>query len=232
MTRAQIRHAARVLAKATDWDDPDSEDMFLRVATRRTSADLEDEYLQWTANVVEGQATYCLPGAYYLESAECRYTADADDYPTPLAIVTPREMSSVPFWRTDGGTTLGEDPAANTSPQVLVVESLSSFTLYPTPALSVTNGLTLRGFGWITDAMWATDASTCPLTEVAQDALIYRFASMIAKHRGDRPLAADLEQEYRRERNGIEIKRTTMSEAVRMRYTGMGGTAYPPEYPF
>jgi hypothetical protein len=219
MTRTQIRHQGRLHALASDWDDPFTEDFLLRDATRTLGDALENDYFVWSADITAGQSLYCLPSVYYIESADAKLSTDPETYPVPLEILIPSDLAGRPGWRVDGGTPLGSaPPSANFGALAMVVESLSSFSLYPTPAVSVKKGLTLRGFGWIEDALWPEDAHECPLLKPAQDALCWLLGSLIAAHRGDYQRAQYLEGVYRTRRNRIEIKRVTMTEALRQRY--------------
>jgi hypothetical protein len=214
-----IRHHARLLALSNDWADVDTEDFLLRDGSRSHAARLESEYFVWSMDLVAGRATYCLPSTYYIESADAKFTTDPARYPVPLALLVPSDMAAYPQWRTDGGVALGTvAPTTEFGPVAMVIESMSSFTLYPTPTVSITKGLTIRGFGWLEDALWPNDDDECPLIPASHDALTWKVAALIAAHRENFARAQYLEGQYNDRSNTIEIKRVTMTEALRQRY--------------
>jgi hypothetical protein len=103
-----------------------------------------------------------------------------------------------------------------------VIESMSSFSLHPTPSVSVEAGLTLRGYGYLSDSMWPTMSHECPLTKRAHDALCWMQGASIARQKGDFERMQYCERIANTRRGALEISRNTHFEAARQRYAQIG----------
>ena len=118
-------------------------------------------YLPFQAAVVNGQTSYCPPGALYKVMAATITDQNGNVQP-PLQIIADYNMDKVySGWRqmNQFGT-----------PSYMVMYGASSFSLYPVPNYSVANGLTI--YGWAVPgsagtggaSYWPNPTSTCPIS--------------------------------------------------------------------
>jgi len=149
------------------------------------------------ANQIARQ-TDCLVGRRYLD-----LTADVNDYCAPdiyrIKVVkildTLNEYQKVRlFDYSDQYIDYWRNLPSDTRPEIVVFRGMNNISVYPAVLATVTNGLLIEGFAqpgdnWAYDstgtALPNTDATECPLPDVAHDCLVYAVLQARAMQMGE-----------------------------------------------
>jgi hypothetical protein len=137
------------------------------------------------ANQIARQ-TDCLVGRRYLD-----LTVDVNDYCAPdiyrikviKVLDTTNEYQSVRLFDfSNQYIDVWRNEPSGTRPEVVVLRGMNNLSVYPATNATVANGLLIEGYAqpgdnWAYDsaggALANTDATECPLPEVAHDCLVY-----------------------------------------------------------
>lgn len=209
MTRQDITNLGRDLLGETPGSDaalnPFAWNTWINQATAELCRASDCAYFQEQANLVSGQAQYAASCLYKLKSA---WVLLADGMTQALLRFTqPITLDrEVPLWRT---------AAAVGNPLYLVTGGDNTLFVFPAPNYSLTNGLTLEGYGVPDTSTWATPSSACPLPDFAHMAVAYRAATLRAIQTGQPDKMQMLDGLYQTEKGRLERDVKRLTEATR-----------------
>lgn len=120
-------------------------------------------------DIIAGTSDYCSPDIYKIRVLKAKDSSG--EYFQPQLLSFSNQMVDEYRHRT-----------SDSVPDVIVIRGMNAIILYPTPSVAVTQGLLVEGYSqpgayWAYDstgtALANTDATECPLPEVAHDCLVY-----------------------------------------------------------
>jgi len=173
MTRGEIKRRVRLLGRhyfgsESDQDPFGLDLLIIEVANqiaRSTDCFTGRRYLDLVADTTE----YCAPDIYRVRNVQVKNTG-GDWQRMRVLDAYNRKVDMV---RNDGSSSF---------PTVAVFTGMNKVSVYPAPASAITQGLMIEGYAipgdyWQYDvngnAQAMTDATECPLPEVAHDCLVY-----------------------------------------------------------
>lgn len=173
MNLGQIKQKVRMMGRhyfgsESDRDPFGLDYIILETANeiaRKTDCLVGRRYL----SLVGGQADYCAPDIYKIRVL--KMINEAGEYVQVKLYGYSNQV--VDRWRSQ---------TPDTYPLVAAMRGMNGISLYPTPSADVTNALLVEGYAqpgdnWAYDttgtALVNTDATECPLPEVAHDCLVY-----------------------------------------------------------
>lgn len=173
MTRGEIKRRVRLLGRhyfgsESDQDPFGLDLLIIEVANqiaRSTDCFTGRRYLDLVADTSE----YCAPDIYRVRNVQVKNTG-GDWQRMRILDAYNRKVDMV---RNDGSSSF---------PTVAVFTGMNKVSVYPAPASAITQGLMIEGYAipgdyWQYDvngnAQAMTDATECPLPEVAHDCLVY-----------------------------------------------------------
>lgn len=173
MTRGEIKRRVRLLGRhyfgsESDQDPFGLDLLIIEVANqiaRSTDCFTGRRYLDLVADTTE----YCAPDIYRVRNVQVKNTG-GDWQRMRILDAYNRKVDMV---RNDGSSSF---------PTVAVFTGMNKVSVYPAPASAITQGLMIEGYAipgdyWQYDvngnAQAMTDATECPLPEVAHDCLVY-----------------------------------------------------------
>ena len=173
MTRGEIKRRVRLLGRhyfgsESDQDPFGLDLLIIEVANqiaRSTDCFTGRRYLDLVADTTE----YCAPDIYRVRNVQVKNTG-GDWQRMRILDAYHRKVDMV---RNDGSSSF---------PTVAVFTGMNKVSVYPAPASAITQGLMIEGYAipgdyWQYDvngnAQAMTDATECPLPEVAHDCLVY-----------------------------------------------------------
>ena len=173
MNLGQIKRNVRMLGRnyfGTDADrDPFGLDYLIleqaNQIARQTDCLVGRRYLDLTVDVND----YCAPDIYRIKVIKVLDTLN-DYKPTRIFDFSNQYIDA---WR---------NLSSDTRPEIVVLRGMNNISVYPAVSATVANGLLIEGYAqpgdnWAYDsagtALPNTDATECPLPEVAHDCLVY-----------------------------------------------------------
>jgi len=214
MTRGDIKAAVRATAQAyfgtADEIDPILLNLWIDWTAEDICRGVDSLYLSISQDIVANQATYCLPDVFYIEACEIVL---ASALSKPIGILTTQRMSATyPWWRTS------PDPSGE--PRVCVTQGFGSLILYPTPNYGAAGGITLRGNGVISNALWPADNAICPLPQRMHQTVVNGTLVRCGEQKNKPELIAVYEKRYRNGLGHFESEMATFTESERNRTSG------------
>lgn len=173
MNLGQIKQKIRMMGRHYFGSDSDRDPFGLESIifesanqiARKTDCLVGRRYL----DIIAGTSDYCSPDIYKIRVLKVK--DDSGDYFQPTLYSFSNQMVDEYRYRTP-----------QTVPDVVVLRGMNAIILYPPPAAAVTQGLLVEGYAqpgayWAYDstgtALANTDATECPLPDVAHDCLVY-----------------------------------------------------------
>lgn len=214
MTRGEIKTKARASARAYLGGADDADPVLLNDWVDDTTTDLcratDECFISASTDIVALRAQYCLPDLYYIEAVEAVIT---DGSTRVLSIrTTSKQTAYSSYWRTS--------PLPPGDPTAVITEGAGDLLLYPTPAYSATAGLTLRGFGVVTNALWPLDAAQCPLPPRTHQTVLHGVVVRYFEWAGKMEQAAMWDRRYRYGKGHFESEMATITDSARSRTSG------------
>jgi len=185
MNLGQIKRNVRMLGRnyfGTDADrDPFGLDYLIieqaNQIARQTDCLVGRRYLDLTANVTD----YCAPDVYRIKVVK---VLDTNNEYQKIRVFDYQDQY-VDNWR---------NLPSDTRPEILVFRGMNNLSVYPAVLTTLVNGLLIEGYAqpgdnWAYDstgnALVNTDATECPLPEVAHDCLVYAVLQARAMQMAD-----------------------------------------------
>jgi hypothetical protein len=167
-------------------------------------------YQEWSVNITSGTAGYCLPG---LDTVEAAYITNEDGDKLEIGFMHSKDARGMDAYT----------EASTGTPTVLILEGIGYGRLWPTPDYTTTSdpadGLILDGYGVYDPASYGLTTEN-PLKRQDQTCIELGVAWLILQHTGD-ARQANLDRQYRRARNTIEINASRYTPAHGMQRMGV-----------
>lgn len=185
MTRGEIKRRIRLLGRhyfgSENDQDPFGLDLLIievcNQIARSTDCYIGKRYL----DLVIDQVAYCASDLYKIRNIQVLSTSGNWE-----------RMRTWDAW--DKKVDMVRNDGSGAYPSHAVIFGMNKIEVYPPPSTNITQGLMVEGYGipgdyWSYDssgiAQAMTDATTCPLPEVAHDCLVYGVLSIRAMQEGD-----------------------------------------------